>query len=1126
MAASLCWAQGSGTIQGVITDSSGAVIEGATVRIENKATGVMKTSVTNQDGRYVVPFLSPGHYAITVERAGFTTATRADVLLQVDQVLPVGFELQLGATTTRVEVTTAPPLVNPDQAALGQVIDNKRIVELPLDGREPISLAGLAPGVNPVAPGANIHQGGAIPSINGASNFTSEVLIDGMSDVSPRNSGLGSFLIYTPTVDAVSEFRVETNALSAEYGRFNGGVISVVMKSGTNTLHGSVYEFLRNSALDANNFFNNRNGIPLGPLKRNQFGFTLGGPVVIPRVYNGRNKTFFFVDYEGFRQRQLSSVSYTVPTAAQRSGDFSQTFTPSGQLVTIYDPTTLHTENGKQVRTAFPENKVPLNQINSVAKNLLGYYPLPMNKNLTGNYVVSPPVQNTDDTGDARLDHNFGDRNRLFGRFSIQYPFTGSPNSFGNIATPDNPPLTQRRYSGTLQDTFTISPTLILNLGYGITRMYGTRTAWSDGLDITTLGFAPNFAAGQQVKAMPVITLTGYTGLGNANQNYSTQLVHSLTGSLTKVWGSHTVKTGAEFRTFFINQLQNTQAEGALSFANTYTQGPNPFQASATAGNAFAAFLLGIPSGSIAIQPAVASKSWYSAVFIQDDWKLTRKLTLNLGLRYDYSSPRTERYNRMSIFDPDATSPIAGQVPGFPNLKGALDYVGPDHRSYAPADANNVGPRLGLAYLLRPNTTIRSGYGIFYGLSPTDASGPSGGFVDGFTGSTSIVTSLDGATPIVSLEDPFPNGINPAASRSQLSASTNLGQSLRSVNGGQATPYFQNWNFSLQQGFGSDVVITAAYAGNKGTRLPFAGAININSLTRQQYELGAVNNQLVSNPFYGVITDPTSPLSKTTVARGQLLKPYPQYQDLFEIFATRGNSIYHSLQLSVEKRFSRGFTLLGAFTASKVIDDSSQAGSGQLFPTIQDPTDLRAERSIDPQDVSQRLVISGVWELPFGRGRHFGRNLSRWADLAIGGWQLNGVSTFAKGQPLIMTSIGAGRPNVVGTPKQYSGAIQDRLAHYFDTSAYAVPAAFTYGNSSPTAPNLRSAGIANYDLSLFKSFSITERMRAQLRFESFNAFNRVQFAAPGTQAGTANFGVITAQSNNPRELQVALKILF
>jgi hypothetical protein len=303
-------------------------------------------------------------------------------------------------------------------------------------------------------------------------------------------------------------------------------------------------------------------------------------------------------------------------------------------------------------------------------------------------------------------------------------------------------------------------------------------------------------------------------------------------------------------------------------------------------------------------------------------------------------------------------------------------------------------------------------------------------------------------------------------------------------------------------------------------------AINVNSLTTAQYLLGAVNNQLVPNPFYGIITDPTSILSNPTVTRGQLLRPYPQYIGMNAINATEGASSYHALQASLEKRFSRGFNLLVSFTGSKLIDNTTQAATGQTVASVQDSTNLRAERSIDPQDVSRRLVVSGVWELPIGRGRAFGGNMNRWADGVIGGWQLNGIGSFSSGQPLVLSSIGVARPNVVGTPKGFSGAVQNRLAQFFDTSAYAVPAAFTYGNSSATSPNLRATGIANYDISLFKGFNVTEHVRAQLRFESFNIFNRVQFAAPGTQAGSTSFGVISAQQNTPRELQVAMKIIF
>jgi Carboxypeptidase regulatory-like domain/TonB dependent receptor len=1119
------YAQGSsGTIRGVVTDSSGAVIAGASVDATNTSTNQVRETQTTSDGFYAVPLLPPGTYRLSVASKGFKRAEDQNVLLQVGDQLTLNFSLQVGDTGTQVSVTAEAPLVNSTNASLGQVIENRRIVELPLNGREPFSLAALAPGVIPNPPAGFVHQGGQVPSINGASNFTSEVTVDGMPNTTPRNSSANNFLIYTPTVDAVSEFKVETNALSAEYGRTNGGVISVVMKSGTNTLHGSAYEFLRNSAMDANDFFNNRQGIPLGALRRNQFGFTLGGPVILPKIYKGRDKTFFFVDYEGFRETQLAPASFTVPTLLERQGDFSRTVTANGSLIRIYDPTAVRTVNGALVRDPFPGNVIPAARISPVSRALSQYYPAPNNRQLTANLALSAGRRNINDTGDARLDHNFNEKNRLFGRYSIQYPYVGEPNFWGNAGNASNPPLTQRRHSFTLQDTHIFSPTLILNLNAGLVRMYGARTAWSDGLDITTLGFSPILRNGQQVRAIPPVTITGMSGIANGNQNYSTQLNQTVAGSLTKIAGTHTMKFGLDFRTYFINQLQNPQASGNLNFSALYTQ-QNPFQASSTSGFGYAAFLLGIPTGSISIQPAIASKSSYTAAYFQDDWKVTRRLTLNLGIRYDVSIPRTERYNRVSMFDLNATSPISGQVRGLGNLRGALSYASPDNRYYTDTDLNNIAPRFGFAYQAKEHTTVRGGYGIFYGLSPTDAAGPSAGFVDGFTGSTQIVTSLDGVTPIVDIANPFPNGINPAASVSKLGPATNIGQSISSVNLSQITPYFQNWNFSVQQSIGSSLLIEAAYAANKGSHMTMGSAIDLNALTAAQFALGASNSVLVSNPFFGVITDRTSSLSAAQIAAGQLIRPYPQYTTVNAINSSIGNSIYHSLQLRVEKRFSKGFTVLGSFTGGKIIDDTSEAGAGQTTG-IQNPTNLRAERSIDPQDISRRLVISGVWEIPFGRGKYFGSSMPRWSDLLVGGWQINGIGSFQSGLPFVMTSIGVARPNRIREAQEVDGPVQSRLARYFDTDAYAVPAAFTFGNSSRTAPDLRGPGIANYDLSLFKNFAIVERLRAQFRFETFNAFNRVQFGLPGTQAGSTNFGVITSAQNSPRQLQLALKLLF
>lgn len=1115
------------TLQGLISDPSGAAIPGAEVTISNLATNISRHFTTTDSGIYSFPLLPPGKYRVDVNKEGFRAVSRDNILLQVSDRVSLDLKLDVGTATERVTVDATAPLVNTTNATLGQVIENRRIIELPLNGREPFSLAALSPGVLPTPSAGFVHLGGSVPSINGAANFTSEVTVDGMPNTTPRNGARNNFLIYTPSVDAVSEFKVETNALSAEFGRFNGGVISVVTKSGTNQFHGTIYEFLRNSAMDANNFFANRAGVPLGSLKRNQFGATLGGPVVLPKLLNGKDRTFFFIDYEGFRETQLANATFTVPTALERNGDFSRTTNAAGALINVYDPATLREVSaGSFTRTPFPGNVIPGPRISPTTRALAQYYPLPSNSRLVGNLDIGASRNNVTDSGDIRIDHNISERHKLFGRYSIQYPFVGEPNYYGNIGNSSNPPLTQRRHSFTLQDTYTFSPSLIFNLNYGISRMFGTRTAWSDGFDVTTIGIAANFRDAQQVRAIPPTSISSMSPIGNGVQNYSTQLSHSVQSSITKIAGKHTIKAGGDFRTYFINQLQNTQASGPLTFGQNFTQGPNPFQATATGGYGYATFLLGIPAGTISNQPAIASKSSYIAFYVQEDYKMTRKLTVNAGLRYDLNLSRTERYDRASIFDFGQASPIAGKVPAFPNLTGAMTFTGSGGvgRALYRADKNNYAPRVGLAYQLNERTTLRAGYGIFFGLSPTDASGPGGGFADGFTGTTSIISSLDGITPIANISNPFPGGTNAPLTRDQLNPSVQLGQANRSAIIGLVTPYFQNWNFSVQRSVGHDTIIEMTYAANKGNKTQF-GAINLNDLTAEQIALGAVNNQLVPNPFFGVITDPTSTLSQPTVQRGQLLRRFPQYTQVTAVNPSIGNSMYHSFQMRVEKRFAKGFTVLGAFTAAKNINDTGQDASG---PTagILDHNNLRLERSLDPQDVSKRLVISGMYELPFGRGKLIGNNMSRVANFLVGNWQVNGIGSFQSGFPLIMGSIGGTRPNRVATGTELDGPAQSRLNRWFDTTAFAVPPAFTYGNSSRTTPDFRTQGTANYDMSLFKNFPIRESMRAQFRFESFNAFNRVQFAAPNTTAGATAFGQITAQQNTPRQLQVALKIIF
>ncbi|MBM3787818.1 MAG: carboxypeptidase regulatory-like domain-containing protein [Acidobacteria bacterium] len=428
--ASSAFAQSStATLQGLLTDSSGAAVPGAAVTITNKGTNTSRSFTTSNTGLYSFPLLPVGRYRLDATKTGFKSVTRDNIVLQVSDRVSLDLTLEVGGSTERVDVEATAPLINTNNAALGQVVENRRIVELPLNGRDPFALAALAPGVLPTPGAGFVHLGGSVPSINGASNFTSEVTVDGMPNTTPRNGARSNFLIYTPSVDAVSEFKVETNSLSAEFGRFNGGVISVVTKSGTNQIHGTVYEFLRNSKLDANSFFANRGGIPLGSLRRNQYGFTLGGPVTLPKLYRGKDRTFFFMDYEGFRESQLATTNFTVPTALERTGDFSRTTTAAGAPIIVYDPNTLREVSpGSFTRTPFAGNIVPANRISATSRALAQYYPLPTNNRIAANLDVGGSRRNRTDSGDIRIDHNLSDRHKIFGRYSIQYPFVGEPN--------------------------------------------------------------------------------------------------------------------------------------------------------------------------------------------------------------------------------------------------------------------------------------------------------------------------------------------------------------------------------------------------------------------------------------------------------------------------------------------------------------------------------------------------------------------------------------------------------------------------------------------------------------------------------------------------------------------------
>lgn len=1146
----------TGTIQGTIQDSSGSMVSAAKVTITNAATNEPRSLLTDDAGRYVQPFLLPGTYGITAEKPGFRTVRQDDIKLDVGQNRSVNFTLEVGVVTQEVQVQAAAPPIDMNTSSVGQVIENKRILDLPLNGRSAFSLAGLAPGVNPTG-------GGATPHMSGSQTSTSEVQIDGATNVTAGVIGGLNHLVYEPQVDAVEEFSVQLNGLAAEYGRFAGGVINVVTKTGTNALHGSAYDFLRNSQLDANNFFANRAGRGKGAFKRNQWGATVGGPVFLPGLYDGRDKTFFFFGFEATQPRTQSVFSGTVPPAEWRAGDFSNLRTAAGAPIILYDPLTGRPDPANAsrfIRDPFEGNRIPQARMDPVAVNAMKFFPLPNTApgnpfTYVNNYVVAGAVPSDSYRTDTRLDHNWNSKWRMFGRASVGWSKSLPLNAYGNDATPGDGsgPNPFTRKSVTLDNTFLFSPTLIGNIRYGFGRLLNDRTPYGDGFDVTSLGL-PRYLVEPGLRNVRIFPKMDFAGvLSPLGQNFTlafeADMDHTVIGGLTKVLSRHTLKMGGEYRKFFVNYYQYCCSSGTFNFNNGWTQ-QEITTASTTAGHPVASFLLGLPaSGQVSHTTSVTVAGSYFAGYLQDDWKLTPKLTVNVGLRYEVERPRTDRFNNLSYFDLNAASPIAGRVPASActacgDLRGSMRFADAHNRRQLPTKWTSVGPRFGFAYSLNAKTVIRGAYAILYPPSALTAGGASIG-VAGFSGSTGFIGTQDSMRTVKTyLRDPFPDGFNYPLGHAG-GAATNLGLGPGdAVFLGNETPYVQQWNFNTQRSLPGDLLVEVGYLGSRGINLidgdgSSGGRDTLNQLPASYMTLGPELVRVAPNPFLGVITNPTSPLSAPTVSYGQLLRPYPHYTGVGIYRRPQAQSVYHALTVRAEKRFSRGLSLLLAYTASKSIDDGSGVAwwQGPDGVNVLDHYNRRLERSISHWDIPQRLVISYVYELPVGKGKRFLGGTPRGVNLLISGWQINGISTFQSGVPLIvntnLNNTGIFTPgqrplNNGKSAKITGGTTDERLARWFDTSVFSQPPTFTFGTVGRASPDMRTPGQRNMDLSIFKDtyFGPERRFNLQYRLEMFNAFNTPQFAAPGTTINTGNFGVISGVAVAPRQIQMALKFLW
>jgi hypothetical protein len=1187
--ASAGFAQSStATLNGTISDESGAVIPDAKVTVTGVATGQARVTNSNSAGFYTFPLLKPGVYRLRAEGQGFTPAERENVLLQVGDTVALDLILKVGGVGETVQVVAgAAPTLETGSSSLGEVVNSRTIESLPLNGRNVMQLVALTPGISTTsAYRTSTFGSGAIASngfsANGGRNVSNEIMVDG----SPQVVMGFNQPAYVPNPDSTQEFKVQTNSLSAEYGRTGGAVVNLVTRSGTNGFHGALWEFVRNDLFDANNFFNNLNGSDKSPLRFNQFGGTLGGPVYLPKfgeggksLYSGRNRTFFFFNYEGVRQVSYTPTTSTVPTLKMRQGDFSETLgapqcvnaagaigacggafgnpyfvtDTAGRSVQaragmIFDPATIDA-SGR--RRAFANNTIPDSRISPIARRILSYYPRPTGGGLINNHFTQAGGSVGVDDYSIRLDHRFTESHSAFIRYSRNSQDAMLPDIFNNSASPGNGTTAAYNHSATIDDTLVRGP-WAFHINYGYAYSANPRHYKDEEFDVTGLGLPAAIRDYSQIDNFPSIGISGFQLLGSPAAWYIDNRfeTHTFTGDATRVVGHHTFKFGWQYRLNRVSTLRPVAPSGQFSFNEGWTR--ELFNGN-FGGNGVASLLLGLPAApsSIGAEPALALQVKYFGVYLQDDWRVNDRLTLNLGLRYDADLPLNERFNRLAWFDFDEALPV--NVTAVPagidlnefksRLRGGLAFTDRDGapRGNKDADLNNFAPRIGLAYKLTNHFVVRSGFGVFF--NPTTGIGPGTQTVgaNGFNEQTTVVISNNGnRTPATTIANPFPNGFV-RAGNGEEGALTQIGQAINVQVRDDVAPYSMQWNLNLQYELPRSMLIDVAYAGNSGNKL--LASANLNQLPDQYLALGSQLNQTVNNPFFGIFPA-NSPLGGRTTTYGQLLRPYPHLNGVFHTFGSMAHSNYHSLQTKFRRRFGGGLQFLAAYTWSKMLDDVSSVANflGQQNPGYTNNNQRRLDKSLSALDQPHTLAVNFQYDLPFGRGRML-LNRNKALNWIVGGWNLSGVMTLQSGLPISIASNanttnsfgGVQRPYQTG-PSASGIPIREQIdaqlrgdtsgAGYFNRDSFVDPAQFTFGTAGRFLPDIRGPVYYNWDLAILRGFKFTERVNLQLRAEMFNAFNHVNFLPPGgVTFGLNTFGVINA-AGNARIMQFGLKLHY
>jgi len=1134
------------SLSGSVSDPSGSAVPGAKVVATHSATNVSSEATTNEAGRYNIGFLQPGQYLVVVEHPGFKTFIRQNVTLNVSDRLELDIPLQVGQVSENVTVSDRVSLLQTETASRTPFVERRIIESVGTSGRNPFLLTHALPGVEKQGywGQAELYAYGQVSgvSISGGRAGENEALLDGVTNTRPSRS-----INFIPALDSLAEVSVQTNVYDAQFARTGGGVNVFTTKSGTNSFHGAMYEQLKHEDWVANGWATNKARgallaadpnayIPPRKYRINTFGFEVDGPVFVPKLFDGRNRVFLMISYEGLRVRKPSTAYRTLPTAEQLQGDFSNLRNGQNAPVLIYDP--LSTDPTSGLRTPFAGNRIPANRINPISAQVAGYYPKPNSGGETpaqlNNYRNVVPAQNAYNQFIGKLDYVINPKNTVFFRRGETPWENFAAIVWGtNEAEPSGEaPSTRRAITWAADWTSTISPTLVLNarLGLARTENFGGNI-FGTGFDPRKLGFSPALVGSFDFLQFPRFSLGTYSELGTSPSSTDASDSWSLQPNVNWVRGRHLLKIGAEFRLYNQNNIGPGYASGNYSFDKGWSQ-RDARRGDATSGNEFATFLLGYPSGGYVdrnINPAV---SWrYYSGYVQDDWKVTPRLTLNLGVRWDYEAPSAERFNRMvNGFAFDQPSPIASKVQGLA-LRGGLLYAGAsgNARQAFNRDLNNFQPRLGVAYRIGQKLVFRGGYGLVY--LGQNASGPS----TGYSRSTAVIPSVDGGlTPRLNLTNPFPEGLLTPIGNS-LGLATNLGLGVSFPYRDRPLAYAQQYSVGFQYELPWGIRADVSYVGNLTSKLPLTVQLNVvpaNQLGRDP----SYYSQKVPNPMGGLLPD-SAAKNASTITREDLLLPYPQYSSVAPQNVPIGRQRYDAMQSSFVKRFSSGLSFAVNYTISKTLEQATL-----LNPQDFNPADIgasRLEKRLVSHDAPQHLGLLGSYELPVGRRRMLGSHLHPAFDFFLGGWNLSAQYNRRSGLPLAFPTAAplAARSARLDTEQRNQLARsygKDRwdisYVPYIDVSLFPkqAPAPYTLRDFPTYFPDVRGFGLNALDLTISKQFAIKERVKFEFRANMLNAFNTTYFMAIASNDVTRpNFGFLSQSSNNdPRMIEMVLRMTW